>query len=300
MSSTDYYNILNLDKNCTPEEIKKSFRSLSFKHHPDKNNGEDKLYKKITEAYNVLSDPVKKREYDIEQNAPNPEDIINMFFGGLGNPMQQGMHMGGGRGGIPGLNNMFHSFPVNAFFDQSQVFKKFVPIKPIKHKVFVSLSDIFNKRSVTTIITRSINNNNVITQEQEELTIPVPYDIYDSNTVILEEKGNIYNGKHGDVKIQFNIIKDETFEINKNDIYYYHKISLKEALCGFSITINYLDNKVYKINNTNTVIYPNYKKKVNNLGLYSRDGQGSLYIMFHIEFPMSLDDEQRKQLEDIL
>ena len=57
----DYYNILGVKENANANEIKKAYRSLSFKYHPDKNNGNDERFKTINEAYEVLSDPIKER-----------------------------------------------------------------------------------------------------------------------------------------------------------------------------------------------------------------------------------------------
>lgn len=90
--SKDYYKILELDKNATPDEIKKSYRKLALKFHPDKGGDEDK-FKEISEAYSVLSDPDKKSKYDrfgtIDDNGGgfNMDDIFSSFgdifgFGG--------------------------------------------------------------------------------------------------------------------------------------------------------------------------------------------------------------------------
>ena len=85
---SDYYNVLNLEKNCTTEDIKKSYRKLAIKWHPDKNptNKEiaTKKFQKISEAYAVLSNPIKRREYDLtgkcNQNSNiNAFDIFNEF-----------------------------------------------------------------------------------------------------------------------------------------------------------------------------------------------------------------------------
>lgn len=64
MNEKDYYKILSVNENAVQSEIKKSYRNLAFRYHPDKNPGGEEMMKEINEAYAVLSDPVKKREYD--------------------------------------------------------------------------------------------------------------------------------------------------------------------------------------------------------------------------------------------
>ena len=88
----NYYSILGVDESASPEEIKKSFRKLSMKFHPDKNPGNseaEEKFKEISQAYDTLSDTDKKKEYDFTRKfgigggggSVNPDDILNMFFG---------------------------------------------------------------------------------------------------------------------------------------------------------------------------------------------------------------------------
>jgi len=98
----DYYKILELENNATHEEIKKSYRKLSLKYHPDRNGGTDnKKFQEINEAYETLGDAAKKQAYDFELN----------FSSGLG---MQGMGMHGM--GMHGMQGM--PFPMDSIFEQ--------------------------------------------------------------------------------------------------------------------------------------------------------------------------------------
>jgi DnaJ-class molecular chaperone len=75
----DYYSILDIPKTASHDEIKKAYRKLAMKHHPDRNGGDDTQFKKIQEAYNVLIDPNKKHQYD------NPFSNQQQFGFNMGN-----------------------------------------------------------------------------------------------------------------------------------------------------------------------------------------------------------------------
>ena len=114
-----FYDILGLDDKCTPEDIKKAYRKLSFMHHPDKNGNSQEStekFQKISEAFSILSDPNERVKYDANRNNPfmniggnagmggggiriNPMDIFNMFMGGMGGLGGLGNLGGGGMGG---------------------------------------------------------------------------------------------------------------------------------------------------------------------------------------------------------
>jgi DnaJ-class molecular chaperone len=82
----DYYKTLGIDKNASPEEIKRAYRNLAKQYHPDRPDGDDTKFKEINEAYDTLGDPVKRQAYDTPQskiniNSQNFEDAFSTFFG---------------------------------------------------------------------------------------------------------------------------------------------------------------------------------------------------------------------------
>jgi len=107
MPGKDYYKILGVSKSASPEEIKKAYRKLALKYHPDHNKGNDSaeaMFKDINEAYAVLRDPEKKKQYDMFgaegfQNRFTQEDIFKGFD--LGSIFREFGFGGGGRGRNP-------------------------------------------------------------------------------------------------------------------------------------------------------------------------------------------------------
>ena len=118
----------------------------------------------------------------------------------------------------------------------------------------------------------------------------------------LESTTNIVNENNkGDVKI-FVTLKNETeFTRSGLDLIYNKVITLKEALCGFTFDINYVDGRTFKINNNNgIVITPNYKKLIPKMGMRREDHQGNLIIQFTVTFPETLTKEQIESIKEII
>ena len=102
-TTKDYYNVLGVDKKATPDDIKKAFRKLAHKYHPDKGGTDEAKFKEITEAYSVLSDDKKRREYDTYGQA-FAGSTGSRQAGGQGNPFGgfdfNGFQQGFGNGGV--------------------------------------------------------------------------------------------------------------------------------------------------------------------------------------------------------
>lgn len=303
----NYYEVLGVNENSSFDDIKKSFRKLSLKHHPDK-GGDVKTFNKINEAYQVLGNDEKKRQYDHTRkfggnmNAQNfggnpfnmngiPEDLLNHIFGGRMSGNGFSFNVGGEGGGNGPNIRIFRSG------SSSQQ-------KPgiITQTLDITIEDAFTGCSKPVEVERWIQEeNNTRRVEKETIYIDIPEGIDNNESLVLREKGNVLSETNkGDIRI---IIKvNNTSELKREglNLVYIKNLTLKESLCGFIFTINHINGKEYKINNQNTVISPDYRKVVKNLGFKRGNHYGHLYIIFNVEFPKSLTPEQIEKLKDIL
>jgi len=316
--SENYYNILGVDEKATKDEIKKAFRTLSFKYHPDKNGGSQEStvkFQQINEAYETLGNEQKREQYDMQRNNPfvrmnsnggggmdggvNMNDFFNVFFGGGGMPpnfpgMPRGMPSFQGMPGGPRIH-IFHGGPMN--FEGG--FQKPTPI--IKN-IVISMEQVFTGTNLPLEIERWVVENETKTVEKETIYIDIPKGVDDGEIMVLRDKGNVVNeNTKGDIKIFIKIENNSIFKRAGLDLILEKDISLKEALCGFSFEINYLNGKSYTLNNNKgNIIQPNYKKIYQNMGLVRGNHTGNMIINFNIKFPEKLDNEQIENLEKIL
>jgi DnaJ family protein B protein 4 len=304
--SENYYSILGVDKNATKEEIKKSYRKMQMKYHPDRNSGlpnAENMAKKINEAYETLSDDHKKKEYDFLQSNPNPftrmnsfhgtndiDNIINMMFGGMG-----GMHgFDMSHDDMPQVR-IFHGGPMGF----KQVLQK---PPPIIQTININMEQVLCGANVPVDIERWLIENDNKVFEHETIYVTIPKGIDEGEIIILRGKGNIVNEElKGDIKIFIKIQNESIFKRNGLDLILDKNITLKEALCGFSFEIKYINGKTYTLNNNKgNIIPPEFKKIYPNLGL-ERDGhKGNMIIHFHLNFPESLTEEQINKLSENL
>jgi DnaJ family protein A protein 2 len=144
------------------------------------------------------------------------------------------------------------------------------------------------------------NGNKVF--EKETVYVTVPKGVDDNEIIILREKGNILNDEiKGDLKLFIKIENTTQFERKGLDLIIKKQISLKDALCGFSFELKYINGKVYTLNNNSGSIIPSdYIKTIPNMGLTREGHTGNLLIHFQVEFPEKLTEEQIKSLKEIL
>lgn len=309
---SNYYEVLGVSQDAGEMEIKKAYRSLSLKYHPDRNPSEEAkdIIQKINEAYETLGDKSKRNQYDMELQFGMPggmhggmpfghmnemndiNNLFNMMFGG-------GMPGFGGPGG-PEIR-IFHGGGPSNFHAEFFHSINSRP-EPLQKHLQISLEQSYTGCTLPIEIERTVVSNNTKRMESETVYINVPKGIDDNETVTLHDKGNIVNDRRGEVRITFKVVNNTPFKRNGLDLIYHQKINLKEALCGFSFEIMHLNGKKLCLNNNSnpTVIKPNFKKVVPNLGMYREDSIGNMVIDFDIEFPDILTKEQVETLNNIL
>jgi len=286
----DYYKILELENNATHEEIKKSYRKLSLKYHPDRNGGTDnKKIQEINEAYETLGDPAKKQAYDFEIN-----------FAEQGMQGMRGMHM---------------PFPMDSIFEQLffgrdmddspniRIFHNGMQIDkptPIIKTVEIDMDMVLTGGNIPVEIERWIYEGEKVF-EKETIYLDIPKGIDDNELLVLREKGNVRGKMVGDIKIFIKVNNSTKFQRNGLDLLYEKTISLKDALCGFSFDLKYINGKKYTINNQKgNIIPPNFKKVISNMGLERNGYVGNLIISFHVQFPENLSIENINKMEECL
>jgi DnaJ-class molecular chaperone len=314
-----YYDTLEVPKTATIDEIKKSYRKLSLKYHPDRNPGRPDMvskFQEIGEAYEVLGDEQKKEEYDMMQNSPfaggkgNIDELFSNLFGmnfasmrpmdhmdmshmGMGGPMGMGM------GGIS-INGIPFGGPGIRIFRQGQpVHQK---PAPITKTLVISMEQVLDGAIVPIEIERWLIENDTKMYETETLYVTIPKGVDDNEIIVLKDKGNfVAESCIGDLKIVIKVNNEGPFERYGLDLLFHKTISLKESLCGFSFELPYIGGKAFSINNNGGNVIPSeYKKTIPKLGL-SRDNQtGNMIILFHVKFPEKLTPEQIESIKTIL
>jgi DnaJ family protein A protein 2 len=191
--------------------------------------------------------------------------------------------------------HFFNGGPIG--FNQS--FNK--PI-PIMKSLQITMSQVLNGVSVPLEIERWIMENGIKVFEKETIYVDVPAGIDENEMIVLRDKGNVISEYcKGDIKINILIQNNTTFKRLGLDLILEKKITLKEALCGFSFELRYINGKIYTLNNNKgSIVPPEYKKVYPGMGLKRGDHKGNMVINFHVEFPEKLTDEQIEKLISIL
>ena len=307
MSKRDYYDVLGVSKSASDSELKKAFKKLAMKYHPDRPGGDANKFKELNNAYGAIGEESARKQYDMERK----------FGGGFPGIRVNGM---GGMGGMDPFEMMFGAgFPFSAGGMQGmhgpnvRIFRNGREVRPQEQKptainvvIQIRFEDAYKGTKKVLQLERWVIENGTRKTEKEAIYFDIPQGIDNNEIITLKDKGHVKSStQKGDVRIQVRVLNNTSFHRNGMNLIYKKKISLKESLCGFSFIIQHVDGKVYTMNNNNgKVIYTGFKKTVPNLGMKRTDGNkpttGDLVIEFEVEYPESLSPEKMKAIGEIL
>ncbi|UJR27204.1 hypothetical protein I4U23_008500 [Adineta vaga] len=336
----DYYKILGLTKGATDDDIKKAYRKLALKYHPDKNKeaGAEEKFKEVAEAYEVLSDPKKKEIFDkygeeglkagggggggpgaagqqFFYSNVDPHQTFRMFFNGadpfamfFGGDGDDDDGQGGGFGGFSGLGG-FHFGGAGMGGrggPQSQMQRKKTQDPPVEHELFVSLEEIASGTTKKMKISRKVLNpdNRTTRMEDKVLTIEIKPGWKQGTKITFPREGD-QSPSTIPADIVF-IIKDKNhpvFRRDGSDLLYTAKINLKDALCGTTITVPTLEQSRVRKLQLNEVIKPTTEKRLTGDGLpfpKQPTKRGDIVVKFDIKFPDTLTKEQKEVISSTL
>lgn len=317
----DYYDILNVSKGASDSQLKRAYRKLALKYHPDKVKGSDreaasKKFAEINHAYEVLSDAEKRRVYDrygeegLKQHegrggggGGGPQDIFSQFFG-------RGFGFGGGdedeeeqtpkgHDVIVELEVSLRDLYLGASF---QVTRDKNVIKPAPGKRECNCKARVVTRQLgpgmfqqyTTQQCEQCDNVRYV-REAETLTVQVDPGMRDGQEISFFEQGEpTVDGDPGDLKFIVVTAPHMRFERRGSDLHHNATISLVDALVGFITEIEHLDGHKVKLA-AGGVTRPGQVVLIKGEGMpvYDSTHRGDLYVRYSIAFPKALSEEQK-------
>ncbi len=287
----DYYKILGVDKGVSKEDIKKAFRKMAHEHHPDKQGGDVTKFKEASEAYSVLFDDAKRREYDTFGSAS-----ANQGGGGGQGPFGQssagGFNAGQGFGGFD--FSQFTGANGQGFeFDLGDIFGEFFGggRRPRRGKNITIDIQMTFKESVFGL-------KKDITINKEKLSVTIPPGIEDGQGLRVQGKGEEGPGGRGDLIVHIWVEKHKVFRKDGFNLIMELPLKLTTALLGATLDIEILDGRIeLKIppGATHNEIF-----RIKNRGVPAEHGRrGDLLIVTLVDIPKKLSREAQRLVEEL-
>jgi curved DNA-binding protein len=292
MEYIDYYKVLGLDKNATQDDIKKAYRKLARKLHPDLNPNDKEAHKKfqqINEANEVLSDPVKRKKYDQYgkdwQHAEQFEQARQSQQRSRGFEHETfGADFGEGD-----FSDFFTSLFGNMSGEYRQRQTKFRG-EDYHADLQLNLTDAYKTHQQTL----TVNGKNI--------RITIPAGIGNGQKIKIKGHGGpgINGGPDGDLYITFHIVNNTPFKRDSSDLHMTVNLDLYTAVLGGEITIDTLDGKVKLKVKPETQNGTRVRLKGKGFPVYKKEGEfGDLIITFLIKIPVNLTEKQKELFEQL-
>lgn len=293
MADKDYYEVLGVAKGASADDIKKSFRKLAVKYHPDRNQGdasaEDK-FKEINEAYAVLSDPEKRKKYDTFGSSDfhqqySQEDIFRNFdFSGTFKDM-----------GMGGNEDIFSRLFGGAFSRGGKNGFRRAPQRGSDLSLEVVVA--FREAAMGAEKLVAFRRNG----QREELKVKIPTGVDNGSRIRISGKGSDgeNGGPSGDLFLEVKVAPDPAFIRDGGDLFVERNIRFSEACLGVSLEVPTLEEpKRIKVP---AGIQPGTKIRLKGCGVKAlgSNAKGDLYVKIAIHVPEGLNSSQKKLVEEL-
>lgn len=289
MAFIDYYQILGIPKTASEDDIKKAYRKLARKLHPDLNPNDkeaNKKFQQINEANEVLSDPEKRKKYDTYgENWEHGEEYEKARQSQERN-RGSGQSFSGGFGGDTDYSDFFGSMFGGGSGRQQARFRG----QDFTSELQMSLSEAF----ITQPRTLTIHGKNV--------RITIPAGVENGQTIKLKGYGGkgVNGGPDGDLYISFVIPQDPVFKRTGNDLYSTVTLDLYTALLGGETTLDTLHGKIKLKIQPETQNGTKTRVKGKGFPVYKKEGAfGDLYITYQIQLPTKLTDKEKELFTEL-
>ncbi|KAJ0976334.1 hypothetical protein J5N97_018299 [Dioscorea zingiberensis] len=324
LAAKSYYDVLQVPKGASEEQIKRAYRKLALKYHPDKNPGNDEANKKFAEinnAYEVLTDKEKRSIYDrygeegLKQHAAsgggrgggmNIQDIFNNFFGGGRRAEEEEDKIPKGDDLIVDLDATLEDLYMGGSI---KVWREKNVIKPAPGKRRCNCRNEVYHRQIAPGMFQQMTEevceqcpNVKYEREGYFVTVDIEKGMHDGQEVIFYEDGEpIIDGEPGDLKFKIHTAPHDRFRREGNDLHTTVTISLVQALVGFEKTLQHLDEHLVEIGSKGITKPKEVRKfKSEGMPLHLSNKKGDLYVTFEVLFPKSLTEDQKTQIKAVL
>lgn len=300
----DYYKTLGVDKKADADAIKKAYRKLALKYHPDRNPGNseaEEKFKKISEAYAVLSDAEKRKQYEsfgsdqfsrrysqeeIFRNVDLNEILREFGFGGMGGN-DRGFRSTGRRGGFSFQTG---GDPFSELFGQAQ---RHHGVHPKGEDLHYNLS-ISLEESVS-----GVEKKLALQQDHQvnEISVKIPAGISTGKKLRLSGKGysGIHGGVAGDLYLNITVLPHPIFARDGNDLFIDKSISFSQAVLGSSIEVPTIDGSIKRIK-VPAGTQNGTKIRMKGYGIPGMKGtdstKGDQFVKITIDIPRKINDKQ--------
>jgi curved DNA-binding protein len=291
MDFIDYYKILGVDKNADAQTIKKAYRKLARKFHPDLNpNDKDakQKFQQINEANEVLSDPEKRKKFDqYGKDWKHADEFENA------NRQQQSAYSRGSQNEGPQFDGDFSDFFASMFGGAAGQGRS----RQVKYR-----GEDFNAELQLDLLDAYTTHKQTLTVNGKQIRITIPAGIENGQTIKISGHGSpgVNGGPSGDLYITFSIANHSLFKRVGNDLFSTVDVDLYTALLGGDLTIETMSGKVKLNVKPETQNGIKVKLKGKGFPVYKHEGQfGDLLVTYNIKIPTGLTEKQKELIKEL-